>query len=73
MAVSKTAQRLIRDIVLNRGFCVGPDYPGNSIRKAFAELDRNGFLNDGTNNPSQCGVDFVKQNHLTIPLEQSAS
>lgn len=59
---------LLLDLHLNRGFCAGSFYPGDTIRKAFNKLERLGMLNKSTNIPSEAGVNFLRAHHITIPL-----
>jgi hypothetical protein len=50
----------------DRGFAPGPDFPGDTIRKALIKLEKVGFL-DIRGRVTPAGRQYLLENHLHIP------
>lgn len=63
-----SAARILHRLYIGKGFCAGPDFPGNTIRKAFAKLEKVGAL--AVINQrfaiTSAGRDWLHANHLNI-------
>lgn len=63
---TEKAASFLLDIKLGRGWCCGPFYPGDTIRKAFKRLESLGYLKESE--VTEAGKAWLAVNHIAIPL-----
>jgi len=66
LPVRSTAAQLLLRIHLGQGYCAGPRFPGDTIRRGLVTLERIGLL-DNQLHVTTKGRDYCDANHLNIP------
>lgn len=66
---NESAATILHRMYIGSGFCAGPRFPGNTIRKAFAKLEKVGALSvsdAGSFVITPDAKDWLHANHLNI-------
>ena len=66
---NESAATILQRVFIGKGYCAGPQFPGDTIRKAFAKLEKIGALSvseRGNFVVTPEGKDWLFTNHLNI-------